>query len=205
MQKIRESRERNNTRGEGERNNNINSLISGQIRGRPWAPDTRCAWFLLLKCHLGLKDIADWKIRTPTEWKYGELSEPRKSRITIGEYKAVTRRGMNPSHPRGSSRWQLTAAQSKFAIDSANKGIDGIWEGRALSRPFYMAATERGPPNISTPFVAETIKERSPTMSSDSAPSPKATSIRSWPLSWRTSSPPPMSANASAGTSSCRP
>ena len=42
-------------------------------------------------------------------------------------------------------------------IDSANKGIDGIWEGRALSRPFYMAATERGPPNISTPFVAETI------------------------------------------------
>ena len=47
-------------------------------------------------------------------------------------------------------------------IDSANKGIDGIWEWRgtaapALSRPFYMAATERGPPNISTPFVAETI------------------------------------------------
>ena len=81
-------------------------------------------------------------------------------------------------------------------IDSANKGIDGIWEWRgtaapALSRPFYMAATERGHPNISTPFVAETIKERSPTMSSDSAPSPKATSIRSWPLSWRTSSPPP--------------
>ena len=42
-------------------------------------------------------------------------------------------------------------------IDSANKGIDGIWEGRALSRPFYMAATERCPPNISPPFVAETI------------------------------------------------
>ena len=58
-------------------------------------------------------------------------------------------------------------------IDSAIKGIDGIWEGRAPSRPFYMAATERGPPplscldmaatergspNISIPFVAETIK-----------------------------------------------
>ena len=34
-------------------------------------------------------------------------------------------------------------------IDSAIKGIDGIWEGRAPSRPFQMAATERGPPNVS--------------------------------------------------------
>ena len=42
-------------------------------------------------------------------------------------------------------------------IDSAIKGIDGIWEGRAPSRPFYMAATERGPPNVSTPFVAESM------------------------------------------------
>ena len=42
-------------------------------------------------------------------------------------------------------------------IAPAMKGIDGIWEGRAPSRPFYMAATERGSPNISIPFVAETI------------------------------------------------
>ena len=32
-------------------------------------------------------------------------------------------------------------------IDPAIKGIDGIWTGRASSRPFQMAATERGPPN----------------------------------------------------------
>jgi len=48
-------------------------------------------------------------------------------------------------------------------IVSAIKGIDGIWEWRgtaapASSRPFYMAATERGPPNMSTPFVAGAIR-----------------------------------------------
>ena len=41
--------------------------------------------------------------------------------------------------------------------DSEIKGIDGIWEGRAPSRPFQMAETERGPPNVSIPFVAESI------------------------------------------------
>ena len=34
------------------------------------------------------------------------------------------------------------------SIDSAIKGIDGIWEGRAPSRPFHMAAMERNPPAV---------------------------------------------------------
>ena len=37
------------------------------------------------------------------------------------------------------------------------KGLICIREGRALSRPSYVAATERGPPNESTPFVAVSI------------------------------------------------
>ncbi len=36
-------------------------------------------------------------------------------------------------------------------------GLICISEGRALSRPSYVAATERGPPNESTPFVAVSI------------------------------------------------
>ena len=31
----------------------------------------------------------------PTEWKYGELSEPRESRFAIEVYEAITRRGMH--------------------------------------------------------------------------------------------------------------
>ena len=55
------------------------------------------------------------------------------------------------------SFWNLFNGFSNSIIVSAIKGIDGIWEGRASSRPFYMAATKRGPPNVSTPFVAESI------------------------------------------------
>ena len=79
----------------------------------------------------------------------------RLRRATIGAFR---REILHARHPRllGKPRLLHLPTQRK-AIDSANKGIDGIWEGRALSRPFYMAATERGPPNISTPFVAETI------------------------------------------------
>ncbi len=93
MQKFREERERNNTRGEGERNNNINSLISGQIRGRPWAPDTRCDCFSLLKRHLRLKGIADWKIRTPTERKDKEIAETKEIRFAIAGGEPVIPQG----------------------------------------------------------------------------------------------------------------
>ena len=70
------------------------SLISGQIRGRPWTPDTRCDCFSLVKCHLSQKEIKDWKIKKTAEWKCKELAELREMRFASEGGEPVTRRGM---------------------------------------------------------------------------------------------------------------
>ena len=80
---------------ERERNNNINSLISGQIRGRPWAS----ARFLLLKFHIIMKDVEDLKIMNPTEGKHKGLAEPREMRCAKEEDEPVTPQGVSAHYP----------------------------------------------------------------------------------------------------------
>jgi len=59
------------------------------------------------------------------------------------------------------NRFRTWCPETLWDGSAANKGIDGIWEWRgtaapALSRPFYMAATERGPPN-SAPSLPDAV------------------------------------------------
>jgi len=55
-------------------------------------------------------------------------------------------------------RKRVFVPMSKNLLLRQLKGLSCIREGLALSRPSYVAATERGPPNESTPFVAVSIK-----------------------------------------------
>ena len=61
------------------------------------------------------------------------------------------------SHKSAEGRYIHYEWSQLTVVEKREAGLICIREGRALSRPSYVAATERGPPNESTPFVAVSI------------------------------------------------